>query len=79
LTDANSIAGSKDLAKQRIAFQTLSESVISLAKASKPSKPAYIAYCPMKKAYWISAEQAIKNPYYGSTMLTCGKVTETIK
>jgi hypothetical protein len=79
MTDANSIAGNKDLAKQRTAFQTLSESVITLTRASKPSKPAYIAYCPMKKAYWISAEQGVKNPYYGSTMLTCGKVTETIK
>jgi hypothetical protein len=79
LADANSIGGNKDLAKQRAAFQTLSESVITLTKAFKPSKPAYIAYCPMKKAYWISAEQGIKNPYYGSTMLTCGKVTETIK
>ena len=28
---------------------------------------------------WLSEEQAIKNPYYGSSMLTCGKITETIK
>jgi hypothetical protein len=79
LADASSISGSKDLAKQRSAFQTLSESVITLAKASKPAKPAYIAYCPMKKAYWISAEQGIKNPYYGSSMLTCGKLTDSLK
>ena len=24
-------------------------------------------------------ENAVKNPYYGSSMLTCGKTTETIK
>ncbi|RYF82932.1 MAG: DUF3347 domain-containing protein, partial [Chitinophagaceae bacterium] len=36
-------------------------------------------YCPMKKALWLSNEKAIKNPYYGSAMLTCGKVTETIE
>jgi len=77
--DANSIAGNKDLAKQRSAFQTLSESVITLTKASKVTKPVYIAYCPMKKAFWISAEQGIKNPYYGSSMLTCGKVSEILK
>jgi hypothetical protein len=33
----------------------------------------------MKKAYWLSPDKAIKNPYYGSAMLTCGKVTETIQ
>ena len=79
LTDANSIANNKDIAKQRTAFQTLSETVITLTKASTVGTPAYIAFCPMKKAYWISSEQAIKNPYYGSSMLTCGKVTDTLK
>jgi hypothetical protein len=33
----------------------------------------------MKKMYWLSSEAAIKNPYYGKMMLTCGSVTETIK
>jgi hypothetical protein len=79
LTDANSIANNKDIAKQRTAFQTLSETVITLTKASTVDTPAHIAFCPMKKAYWISSEQAIKNPYYGSSMLTCGKVTDTLK
>jgi hypothetical protein len=32
----------------------------------------------MKKSYWLSADEAIKNPYYGNMMLTCGKVSETI-
>jgi hypothetical protein len=79
LTDANSIATNKDIAKQRTAFQTLSESVITLTKAATLNAPAYIAFCPMKKAYWISSEPAIKNPYYGSSMLTCGKITDTLK
>lgn len=39
----------------------------------------YYQYCPMKKAYWLSMEKEIKNPYYGSSMLTCGKVIETKK
>jgi hypothetical protein len=32
-----------------------------------------------KGANWLSKENAVKNPYYGSQMLTCGKVVETIK
>lgn len=77
--DANTIAGSLDLVKQRAAFQSLSESVISLIKTQPQLKPAYIMYCPMKKAYWISAFEQIKNPYYGSSMLTCGNISETLK
>jgi hypothetical protein len=79
IADVNNIAAVKDLAKQRTAFETLSDNMIALAKTGKPAKPVYIDYCPMKKAYWLSEEQAIKNPYYGSSMLTCGKITETIK
>jgi hypothetical protein len=51
-----------------------------LAKAVKLSvQPVYQDYCPMKKAYWLSSEAAIKNPYYGSQMLSCGKINDTIK
>ena len=79
INEANNVAAVKDLAQQRTAFQTLSDNMITLAKAGKPVKPVYIDYCPMKKAYWLTDEQAIKNPYYGSTMLSCGKITDTIK
>ncbi|RYF87461.1 MAG: DUF3347 domain-containing protein, partial [Chitinophagaceae bacterium] len=41
------------------------------------SQPIYLQYCPMKKASWLSSEKQIRNPYYGSSMLTCGEVTET--
>jgi hypothetical protein len=30
-------------------------------------------------ANWLSKESAVENPYYGSMMLTCGSVKETIK
>jgi hypothetical protein len=38
----------------------------------------YYDYCPMAKSYWYSTEKAIKNPYFGSKMLTCGEVKQTI-
>jgi hypothetical protein len=77
--DASNLAATKDLVKQRVAFQALSESVITLIKTQKQSVPAYIMYCPMKKAYWVSKVEQIKNPYYGSSMLTCGSITQTLK
>jgi hypothetical protein len=78
ISEAGSIAASRDLRKQRTSFQSVSDAIILLVRVSKVQQPAYIAYCPMKKAYWISEEKVIKNPYYGTSMLTCGKVTETI-
>ncbi|MDB5032710.1 DUF3347 domain-containing protein [Mucilaginibacter sp.] len=77
--DARHISESKDIDHQREHFANFSANFFKLAKAIKlTDKPVYYAYCPMKKSYWLSAEAAIKNPYYGSQMLTCGKVTETL-
>ena len=55
----------------------------ALIKVSKISEPVYYNNCPMfndgKGANWLSKESAVKNPYYGSQMMTCGKTVETIK
>ncbi|SIO50919.1 DUF3347 domain-containing protein [Chitinophaga niabensis] len=78
--DAEHIAETKDIGHQRDHFESFSENFYKLAKAVKLSdKPIYQSYCPMKKAYWLSNEATIKNPYYGSQMLTCGKISDTIK
>lgn len=80
VSDAQKIAESKDLKKQREIFQSLSDNFYVLAKGVKiSSEPIFQQYCPMKKAGWLSSESDIKNPYYGSSMLTCGSVKETIK
>jgi len=77
--DAGSIAGTKDLKKQREVFSAFSDNMFALAKIVKlSSEPVYQQYCPMKKASWLSSTMAIKNPYYGNAMLTCGSVKETI-
>ena len=79
LTDANAISLSKDLKLQREKFATLSTNMFALAKTVKLSAdPVYQQYCPMKKASWLSDNKAIKNPYYGSAMLTCGSVKQTL-
>lgn len=79
LKDAAPIATGNDIKKQRESFVSLSTNMATLAKSVKLSpEPVYMQYCPMKKASWLSSDKAIKNPYYGSAMLTCGKVAETI-
>ncbi|MFT3909748.1 MAG: DUF3347 domain-containing protein [Ferruginibacter sp.] len=78
--DAKTIENSKNIETQRTAFSSLSDNVYSLAKDVKlSSDPIYQQYCPMKKSSWLSNEAAIKNPYYGKSMPTCGKVTNTLK
>ncbi|MBS7255601.1 DUF3347 domain-containing protein [Flavobacterium branchiicola] len=77
--DAKSISSTTDLKKQRETFKSLSKSTYDLIKVSSPEQPIYKQYCPMADADWLSKEKAVKNPYYGSSMLTCGNVVETIK
>lgn len=80
LKDATAISESKDLKDQRMHFANLSTNMFAVAKAVKlTDQPVYYTYCPMKKAYWLSNEAAIKNPYFGSAMPTCGKVVETLR
>ena len=67
-----------DIDNQRVAFNDVSTVMWELVKGSEiVNEPVYYQYCPMKKAYWLSKEKEIKNPFYGSSMLTCGKVVET--
>ncbi len=82
-SDATRIANTKDIAAQRSYFISLSENMYSLMKVVKAETPIYYQFCPMandgKGANWLSKENVVKNPYYGSQMLSCGKTVETIK
>lgn len=82
-SDAKQIKENKETDPQREHFMSLSKDMYELIKVSKPSETVYYQFCPMandgKGANWLSKESAIKNPYYGSQMLSCGKTIETIK
>ena len=81
--DSKSISVTKDLEKQRKIFANLSNEIYSLMKVAKFDNAVYYQYCPManggKGANWLSKENEVRNPYYGSAMMTCGKTVETIK
>lgn len=79
-SDAQYINETKDIKKQREHFNDLSNNIFALIKGLNANEsPVYQQYCPMAKAYWLSDNAAVKNPYYGKSMLTCGKVSETLK
>jgi copper chaperone CopZ len=81
--DTEHIEETKDAGHQRDHFTSLSKNMYALIKVSKQETPIYYQNCPMyndgKGANWLSKEITIKNPYYGSQMLSCGKTVETIK
>lgn len=78
--DARHISESSDIGHQREHFVSLSANMVTLAKQTHLSpETIYEDYCPMKKAYWLSPDKNIKNPYYASGMSDCGSITATIK
>jgi hypothetical protein len=77
--DSRHISESAAIDHQREHFTSLSKNMFELVKGLKlNTNTLYEQYCPMKKATWLSESAAIKNPYYGNQMLTCGKTTETL-
>ena len=77
------ITTSNDIKQERKAFIALSNDMIALVKQfGAGADTLFLQYCPMadndKGAYWLSKEEAIRNPYFGSMMLTCGEVKNTL-
>ncbi|MFO7657571.1 MAG: efflux RND transporter periplasmic adaptor subunit [Bacteroidales bacterium] len=73
-----------DIEELRNAFQTVSANMVEMADIfNPPGGTIYVQHCPMadnnKGADWLSTEKEIRNPYYGSSMLTCGEITKEIK
>jgi hypothetical protein len=69
----------EDLKKARVEFGPLSEAVISYVKEFGFSGEAYSFYCGMVKESWLQEHDQIGNPYYGSEMYKCGKMTGLIE
>ncbi len=81
---ALALAGSNTLAEARSAFEGLSLSLTALLKQfDVPLKTAvYRFHCPMafdgKGADWVQSGKETMNPYFGSSMLRCGSLEETL-
>jgi hypothetical protein len=78
---AKTIGQASDLKAAREAFGPLSDAVIAAAKAEgwKDLSGLKVAYCPMASRSWLQKEDSIRNPYYGTAMLTCGEFKEGAK
>jgi hypothetical protein len=65
---------------QREHFKILSKDITDMVAITGTKNTLYQQFCPMydKGSAWLSTSNEVKNPYYGSKMLTCGKVQKEI-
>jgi len=70
---------SKDLKSSRESYKALSQAVTDYVKTYGYASPVYSYYCPMVDQTWFQSAEQIANPFYGSQMLKCGKMTGMIK
>lgn len=71
-----------DIAHQRTHFAEITADMKNLLAITGSDRMLYQQHCPMfadnKGGAWLSASQEIKNPLFGSQMLKCGSVKQTI-
>jgi hypothetical protein len=80
---AQALAAEKELKNKRKEFEMIADAMWSLTRTVRyTGQKLYWQYCPMafdnKGAYWMSYERDIKNPYFGSEMLNCGSVEDSL-
>jgi len=65
---------------QREHFKILSKDVADMVAITGTKNKLYQQFCPMydKGSAWLSTSSEVRNPYYGSKMLKCGKVQKEI-
>jgi len=71
-----------DLEHQREHFELLSTDIKDLIAIAGTDRTLYQIFCPMynngEGGMWLSADNEIKNPFYGSKMISCGEVKSVI-
>jgi hypothetical protein len=73
-TSALQLASAVEIEDAREKFGALSEAIIAYMDGLHLTLPddVRVASCPMKQKPWLQRGSDIENPYYGSSMLTCG-------
>jgi hypothetical protein len=73
-TAAQTLVRATDIKTARAAFGPLSDALIQYADEVGLGQ-LKVAYCPMVQKSWVQEDGAIRNPFYGSAMLSCGTFT----
>ncbi|MBK8976788.1 MAG: efflux RND transporter periplasmic adaptor subunit [Planctomycetes bacterium] len=73
-----------DLAATRAAYEHVSVAAIALHEefGHAGMAPLFVIHCPMafddRGADWLSRDQVVRNPYFGSEMYSCGAVERAL-
>lgn len=71
-----------DIAQQREHFEPLSHDMLVLVQTIGTDRDIYEQYCPMyndnKGGMWLSNQEELLNPLFGSSMLKCGTTKQKI-
>ena len=83
VNSSNAISESSDIETQRGHFKHLSAHLSKAVKLFGVNQKVYEQFCPMADnnngAFWLSLEEKINNPYFGTKMPTCGSTKTIIK
>ncbi|MCC6622895.1 MAG: DUF3347 domain-containing protein [Deltaproteobacteria bacterium] len=78
-TRARALGRGGDLEAMRLAYGELSKPLVALASAAPELRGGrHVFMCPMARGYqkWLQVEPSLRNPYFGSKMLTCGEASD---
>lgn len=68
------LAATTQIADMHDRFGALSEALVAYMDGLQLAAPegVRVAFCPMKMKPWLQEGSTLTNPYYGSSMSTCG-------
>jgi len=77
------LAAEQDMEAKRREFNMITDAMWSLTRTVRYNgSKVYYQYCPMAfdnaGAYWLSNSRQVRNPYFGSKMLSCGEVADSL-
>jgi len=84
LEQLSRLAKASNIEDARAAFDPVSTCMWDIVSRFKTAsaKPVFHFFCPMafdhRGARWLQADAPVRNPYFGSAMLDCGKLTDRI-
>jgi Cu(I)/Ag(I) efflux system membrane fusion protein len=84
ISHSKHLAGTSTLDEARMPFRELSQQVATLLRVfGNPSEETVrLAFCPMalggEGAEWVQRASEIQNPYFGSSMHSCGDIHESV-
>lgn len=74
-TAALQLASATELPDAREKFGVLSDAIVTYMDGLHLTAPEGVrkAYCPMAQKPWLQEGSTLANPYYGTSMATCGE------